>query len=115
MTDSRFEKEYLREGRDSQVVPVPDGLVKIVKNIAEKAPTDSSINNGGSTNYYKFNPTWVECADVIEGRKMNYNQGNIFKSAFTFNIGRHAGTDYERELNKIIYFAQRELEQIKEK
>ena len=70
-------------------------------------------NNGGSTGYYKFDANWKECGDIIEARGMSYNQGNIFKSAFCFNIGRHGGTDYERELNKIIYFANRELIKIK--
>ena len=70
-------------------------------------------NNGGSTDYYKFEPEWKECADIIEARVMNYNQGNIFKSAFCFNVGRHSGTDDERELNKIIYFTERELQRIK--
>lgn len=74
----------------------------------------TSDNNGGSTDYYKFSPSWKECADIIEGRQMNYNQGNIMKSAFCFNTGRHDGTTYEREINKIIYFAQRELDKIKE-
>jgi len=74
---------------------------------------ESSENNGGSTDYYKFDPEWKDCQDIIEDRNMNYAQGNIFKSAFTFNIGRHSGTDYERDLNKIIWFAQRELERIK--
>ena len=74
----------------------------------------SSDNNGGSTDYYKFDPSWVECGDVIEARDMNYNQGNIFKAAFCFNQGRHEATSYERELNKIIYFAQRELERTKD-
>lgn len=73
---------------------------------------DNSINNGGSTSYYKFEEDWKECADVIEDREMNYNQGNIFKSAFCFNIGRHNATDYTRELNKIVYFANRELKRI---
>ena len=73
---------------------------------------DNSINKGGSTDYYKFKENWKECADIIEDREMNYNQGNIFKSAFCFNIGRHNATDYERELNKIIYFANRELKRI---
>lgn len=74
---------------------------------------DNSINNGGSTDYYKFKENWKECQDIIEDRKLNFSQGNIFKSAFCFNIGRHSATDYERELNKIIYFANRELERIK--
>ena len=75
--------------------------------------SNNSNNNGGSTDYYKFKAKWEECADVIEDREMNYNQGNIFKSAFCFNVGRHDGTDYERDLNKIIYFAQRELNRLR--
>ena len=74
---------------------------------------DKSLNNGGSTDYYKFKENWKECQDIIEDREMNFSQGNIFKSAFCFNIGRHNATDYTRELNKIIYFANRELERIK--
>lgn len=73
---------------------------------------DNSINNGGSTSYYKFEEDWKECQDIIEHRDMNFSQGNIFKSAFCFNIGRHNATDYTRELNKIIYFANRELERM---
>jgi len=75
--------------------------------------TNSSENNGGSTDYYKFKDGWKECADVIEARGMNYNQGNIFKASFCFNTGRHDGTDDVRELNKIIYFANRELNRLK--
>ena len=73
----------------------------------------SSNNNGGSTDYYKINRKWKDAMDIVEARNMNYSQGNIFKVAFTFNIGRHSGTDYERELNKIVYFAERELARIK--
>lgn len=75
---------------------------------------ETSHNNGGSTDYYKFNSSWKECGDIIEARNMNYNQGNIFKASFCFNIGRHGGTDYERELNKIIYFTNRELNKLKQ-
>ena len=78
-----------------------------------KEQANSEVNNGGSTDYYKFKENWKECADIIEDRKMNYNQGNIFKASFCFNIGRHDGTSYERELNKIVYFANRELEGLK--
>ena len=69
-------------------------------------------NNGGSTDYYKFHPTWTDCQDVIEARGMSFSQGNIFKVAFCFNIGRHSAVTYERELNKIIWFAQRELDRV---
>ena len=70
-------------------------------------------NNGGDTDYYQIDPKWTSFQDVIEAREMNYAQGNIFKVACTFNVGRHEGTNYERELNKIIWFANRELKRIK--
>ena len=75
--------------------------------------TDTTANNGGPTHYYDFEEGWKEAGDVIEGRGMNFNQGSMFKVAFCFNIGRHSATNYERELNKLIYFAERELERIK--
>jgi len=78
-----------------------------------KLPKTSSDNRGGSTDYYKLQEGWKDCADIMESRNMNYNQGNIMKSAFCFNAQRHSGTDYERELNKIIYFANRELNLLK--
>ena len=73
---------------------------------------DSSVNNGGSTSYYKL-LGMKDLQDIIENRNMNFAQGNILKAAFCFNVGRHEGTSYERELNKIIYFANRELQRIK--
>jgi len=72
-----------------------------------------SENNGGSTDYYKLKAEWTDLQDIVEARAMNYAQGNIMKVAFCFNEGRHKGTTYERDLNKIIYFAERELERIK--
>lgn len=74
---------------------------------------DSSKNNGGDTDYYEIKKKWVTAQDVIEARKMNFAQGNIFKASFTFNCGRHEASTYERELNKIIWFANREKERIK--
>lgn len=70
-------------------------------------------NNGGSTDYYKLKTEWKDVIDIIEGREMNYSQGNILKVAMTFNVGRHGGTSYERELNKVKFFVDRELKRIK--
>ncbi len=74
---------------------------------------DAAKNNGGDTDYYQFKKGWKDAMDIVEDREMNYAQGNIFKVAITFNMGRHDGTDYERELNKIIFFAEREKSRIK--
>lgn len=70
------------------------------------------INNGGSTDYYKIKPEWRDLMDIIEERKLTYSQANILKAAFTFNLGRHAGTDELRDINKIIYFAERQKQLI---
>ena len=72
----------------------------------------TSYNNGGSTNYYKLDKDWRDCQDIIEDRKMNFAQGNIMKASFCFGTSRHEGSTYERELNKIIWFANRELKRI---
>jgi len=76
-------------------------------NIESRDETDAT-NNGGSTDYYKINPDWKDLADIIEERELSYNQANILKAAFTFNLGRHSGTDELRDINKIIYFAERQ-------
>ncbi len=75
---------------------------------------DTSANNGGSTDYYKLDPSWLDLQDIIESRALNFSQGNILKAAFTFNLGRHSASTYERELNKIIWFANRELSKLKD-
>lgn len=69
-------------------------------------------NNGGDTDYYKIKPEWRMAQDIIEDRQMNYAQGNIFKVAYCFNIGRHNATDYIRELNKCKWFLEREINRV---
>jgi len=92
----------------------PSTVLKVVYTNSDVAPTtDESINNGGSTDYYKMKPEWKDLQDLIEERGLSYSQANILKCAFTFNVGRHGGTDAIRDLNKIIYFAQRELNRLK--
>ncbi len=104
----------------AEALCVKNGFHRIAKKLNEFGTYDiyyarslkKEENNGGATSYYDFEPGWTEAGDIIEGRKMNFNQGSMFKVAFCFNIGRHSATTYERELNKLIYFAKRELELI---
>jgi len=66
-----------------------------------------SDNNGGSTNYYKIPSECKDLQDVIERNELSYSQANILKVAWTFNVGRHNGTDALRDINKVIWFAER--------
>jgi len=72
-----------------------------------------SINNGGKTSYYDLpiNPTTLD--DLIEFKKMPFWQGNIFKAtyALTERALRGGGSEI-RELNKIIYYAERRLAEL---
>lgn len=77
--------------------------------IYSRVAATKGANDGGPTSYYDFEPEWKEAGDIIEARRMNFNQGSMFKVTFCFNIGRHSATDYRRELNKLKYFADREL------
>lgn len=77
-------------------------------NIAEnKTIQDTAENNGGSTDYYKLPRNATDIMDLIEYRNMNFSMGNIFKACY--RMGECDHSDKIRELNKIIWFAQREL------
>lgn len=105
--------ETLKEWEDTKehldrLDNIVDKSIKEVTNGGQ----DSSINNGGKTDYYQLNnaPFPInDFDDFAEWRGLNGNQFNMGKVMWTFNIGRHNGTDYERDLNKIIHYANREL------
>ena len=76
----------------------------------------STRNNGGDTDYYKLNSSPFpikDFDDFAEWRGLNGNQFNIGKVVWTMNVGRHSGTDYERDLNKIAHYVKRELLRIR--
>lgn len=88
---------------------------KCVNEFAELWKKSTSENNGGKTDYYQLSSAPFpikDFDDFAEWRQLNGNQFNIGKVAWTFNVGRHSGTDYQRDLNKIIHYAKRELERI---
>lgn len=82
----------------------------------DECKKDNSINNGGKTDYYQLKnaPFQInDFDDFAEWRGLNGSQFNMGKVMWTFNTGRHSGTDYERDLNKIIHYANRELLRLK--
>ncbi len=116
MPTNRHEKEYLKEGRD--ILDGPTILNEVPSALAEGIIKDTSLNNGGSTDYYKISSAPFDIEDFddfAEWRNLNGNQFNMGKVMWTFNIGRHSGTTYERDLNKIIHYANREKLRLKRK
>jgi len=58
--------------------------------------------------YYQFPEGYTELQDLIEHRDMNFNVGNIFKAAY--RLGNKPGVSKKYDLEKIIFYAQRELD-----
>ena len=70
----------------------------------------STLNNGGSTDYYKLPASATDLQDLIEFKNMNFAQGNIFKALYRLNDNHHS--DAIRDLNKVVWFAQREIQRL---
>ena len=85
-----------------------DGNEVIYKQVSDNA---LEKNNGGSTDYYKLPAGVTELQDLIEYKDMGFGIGNIFKSCY--RLGNCEHSDKVRDLNKIIWFARRELNRIK--
>lgn len=69
-------------------------------------------NKGGSTDYYAVPIGAATLQDLIEHKGMNFAKGNIFKAIYRSEDDLNHSS-YERDLNKIIWFAQRELNRIR--
>lgn len=101
---------------DKQIIDAGRLRAFTIEEVSCKEKLDSSLNNGGKTDYYQLDSAPFQIKDFddfAEWRNMNGNQFNMGKVMWTFNVGRHNGTDYERDLNKIIHYAQRELLRLK--
>ena len=69
-----------------------------------------AINNGGSTNYYDLPPLAKDLQDLIEHKNMDFAIGNIFKACY--RLGECSHSDALRDVNKIIWFAERKKQQL---
>lgn len=68
------------------------------------------INDGGSADYYKLPKEAKDLQDLIEFKKMNFACGNIFKAVYRLHDETHSNV--VRDLHKIIWFANRELDRL---
>ena len=84
-----------------------------IKKVDTKANT--AENNGGTTSYYDVPEGAKTLNDLIEYKEMPFYLGEIFKATYALpeRATRSDNASEERELNKIIYYAQRRLNRIK--
>lgn len=80
----------------------------------EEVPFEVEYVPGGPTpQQYGLPEDAKELQDLIEYRNMNFAIGNIFKACYRMGTKDTATSEYD--LNKIIFFAQRELARIQKR
>lgn len=80
----------------------------MTKEVEKKITSD-----GKATVYYDFPEGASTLNDIIEFKNMSFARGNIFKAAY--RLGEKNGIDDIYDLNKIIYYAERMINQINSK
>lgn len=97
---------------DEDLVFVDFGLSdnRIIETKLLEASNVNFASNGGSVEYYKLPINSTELMDLIEYKEMNCSISNIFKAAYRYGQKHHSSQ--KRDLEKIIYFATRELNRI---
>ena len=68
------------------------------------------MKTGLGNRYYELPEGAREIQDLIEYKSMNFALGNIFKAVY--RIGQKPDNDRRYDLEKIIWFANRELKRI---
>lgn len=66
---------------------------------------------GLSSSYYQLPEGCKELQDLIEYKNMNFARGNVFKAVY--RLGDKPGTDQVYDWEKVIWFAQREINRLK--
>lgn len=100
--------------QDMEVYHVEDLLAKKSKQEYTKQEYTELVesnNKGGSTDYYVLPPGCIDLQDLIEYRCMNFARANMFKALY--RLGECSHSDAERDLNKVIWFANRELNRLR--
>lgn len=87
-------------------INVAEAIGEMNDKIAEHKETP-----GGSTpSQYQLPDNATDLQDLIEYRDMNFAMGNIFKACY--RSGNCSHSDLLRDINKIIWFANRELNRL---
>jgi len=67
-------------------------------------------NSGLNANYYVIPEGCTQVQDIIEHKNMNFSEGNILKAIY--RLGSKDQVSRKYDLEKIVYFAQREIARI---
>lgn len=115
--------DLLEQGEDISLVPQTTVDLDVVDFDDLKTPavytgmlTESSeppanVSDGSTADYYQLPPGATELQDLISARDMNAQMGEIFRACYRY--GQVAHSPKLRDIKKIIFYAQAELERLK--
>lgn len=67
-------------------------------------------SDGSTADYYKLPDNSTQLQDLISHRDMNAQIGEIFRACYRY--GRVAHSDKTRDIKKILFYAQAELDRL---
>jgi hypothetical protein len=70
-------------------------------------------SDGSTASYYELPPNATELQHLISHRNMNAQIGEIFRACYRYGLVDHS--PQERDIKKVIFYAQAELERIEQK
>jgi hypothetical protein len=83
---------------------------KPAKESKEESPKPRPENDGSTADYYVLPEGATQLQDLISFRDMNAQLGEIFRACYRYGQGHHSPR--ERDLKKIIFYAQAELDRL---
>lgn len=69
------------------------------------------VSDGSTAHYYELPKGSTELQDLISHKNMNAQVGEMFRALYRYGEPSHS--DEEREMRKVIFYAQAELKRLK--
>ena len=82
-----------------------DSVIEQMKEALSKIESD-----GSTASYYELPEDCKELQDLISFRDMNAQMGEIFRAVYRYGMVKHSPK--RRDIKKIIFYAQKELERL---
>ena len=96
-------------GKIEQLTETPGAVFKLSN--ADDSTRDQVTSDGITASYYELPPDAKEIQDLISYKNMNGQVAEMFRALYRY--GQCSHSDLEREINKVIFYGQAELDRLK--
>lgn len=85
-------------------------LDEYINTLSEDDPKSTSVSDGSTASYYELPKDSTELQDLISGKNMNAQIGEIFRECYRYGQASHCNEI--RGINKILFYAKAEKERL---